>query len=242
MKKTLFLGAGIAALCTGMAAAQDLKFPVGEGAFNWDSYKAYDEATNLEGQTLTIFGPWRGEDQVLVESMLAYFEAASGVDVSYSSSEGYEQQLIIDAQAGSPPDVAVLPQPGLIGELAKGGFVQPLSAETNAWLTENYGAGASWARWAPMRARRDPGAVRLPLQGRREVAGLVQPRQLCRCGLRSAHHDGRADRAERADRRRWRHAVVHRPGVGRRDRLAGDRLGRGHHAALRSRPMSMTSG
>ncbi len=145
MKKTLFLGAGIAALCTGMAAAQDLKFPVGEGAFNWDSYKAYDEATNLEGQTLTIFGPWRGEDQVLVESMLAYFEAASGVDVSYSSSEGYEQQLIIDAQAGSPPDVAVLPQPGLIGELAKGGFVQPLSAETNAWLTENYGAGASWA-------------------------------------------------------------------------------------------------
>ena len=79
--------------------AQDLKFPVGEGAFNWDSYKAFDEATNLDGQTLTIFGPWRGEDQVLVESMLAYFEAASGVDVSYSSSEGYEQQIIIDAEA-----------------------------------------------------------------------------------------------------------------------------------------------
>lgn len=145
MKAKFLAGAAALALLSGTASAQDLKFPIGEGAFNWDSYKAFDEATNLDGQTLTIFGPWRGEDQVLVESMLAYFEAASGVDVSYSSSEGYEQQIIIDAEAGSPPDVAVLPQPGLIGDLAAKGFVVPLGAETQQWLTDNYGAGASWA-------------------------------------------------------------------------------------------------
>lgn len=145
MKKTLYIGAAVAALAAGAAQAQELKFPVGEGAFNWDSYKAYDEATNLDGQSITLFGPWRGEDQVLVESMLAYFTAASGVTVSYSSSEGYEQQIIIDAEAGSPPDVAVLPQPGLIADLAAKGFIQPLGAETAQWLTDNYGAGASWA-------------------------------------------------------------------------------------------------
>jgi alpha-glucoside transport system substrate-binding protein len=145
MKTKLIVSVATLALTAGGAFAQDLKFPVGEGAFNWDSYKAYDEATNLDGQSITIFGPWRGEDQVLVESMLAYFTAASGVAVSYSSSEGYEQQLIIDAEAGSPPDVAVLPQPGLIGDLAAKGFIQPLSAETNTWLSENYGAGPSWA-------------------------------------------------------------------------------------------------
>jgi len=145
MTARLLAGSALIALTAGGAFAQDLKFPVGEGAFNWDSYKAFDEATNLDGQTLTIFGPWRGEDQVLVESMLAYFEAASGVDVSYSSSEGYEQQIVIDAEAGSPPDVAVLPQPGLIGDLAAKGFVVPLGDETKTWLTDNYGAGASWA-------------------------------------------------------------------------------------------------
>ena len=145
MNTRLFAGVATLALVAGGAFAQDFKFPIGEGAFNWDSYKAFDEATNLDGQTLTIFGPWRGEDQVLVESMLAYFEAASGVDVSYSSSEGYEQQIIIDAEAGSPPDVAVLPQPGLIGDLAAKGFVVPLGDETNTWLNDNYGAGASWA-------------------------------------------------------------------------------------------------
>ena len=145
MKATLLASAAALAVLTGMAAAQDLKFPVGEGAFNWASYTAFDEAYNLDGQSLTLFGPWRGEDQVLVESMLAYFTAASGVAVSYSSSEGYEQQLIIDAEAGSPPDVAVLPQPGLIGDLAAKGFVVPLGEETSAWLAENYGAGPSWA-------------------------------------------------------------------------------------------------
>jgi len=145
MKTKLLVSAAALALSAGTALAQDLKFPVGEGAFNWDSFAGFDAANNLEGQSLTIFGPWRGEDQVLVESMLAYYTAATGVTVSYSSSEGYEQQLIIDAEAGSPPDVAVLPQPGLIGDLARRGFVTPLGDATASWLSENYGAGPSWA-------------------------------------------------------------------------------------------------
>ncbi|HMS95539.1 MAG TPA: ABC transporter substrate-binding protein [Tabrizicola sp.] len=144
MKARFLAGSAALALMAGAAAAQDLKFPVGEGAFNWDSYKAYDEATNLEGQTLKIFGPWRGEDQVLVESMLAYFTAASGVTVEYSSSENYEQQIVIDTEAGSPPDIAILPQPGLIADLVKKGFVTPLGEDTQKWLADNYAAGDSW--------------------------------------------------------------------------------------------------
>jgi len=144
MKSRLYVSAAALALVAGAASAQDFKFPIGEGGFNWDSYKAYDEATNLDGQTLTIFGPWRGEDQVLVENMLAYFSAASGVTVNYSSSENYEQQIVIDTQGGSPPDIAVLPQPGLIADLASKGLLTPLGAETEAWLKENYAAGESW--------------------------------------------------------------------------------------------------
>ncbi len=142
----LYVSAAVLALGAQGALAQDLKFPIGEGAFNWDSYKAFDEATNLEGQTLTIFGPWRGEDQVLVEVMLAYFTAASGVKVNYSSSENYEQQIVIDAQAGSPPDIAILPQPGLIADLVKRGFVTPLGEDTQKWLAENYAAGDDWVK------------------------------------------------------------------------------------------------
>jgi alpha-glucoside transport system substrate-binding protein len=144
MKVRFLASAAALALIAGGAQAQDLKFPVGEGAFNWQSLADFDAKYNLDGQTLTIFGPWRGEDQVLVESMLAYFTAATGVTVSYSSSENYEQQIVIDTQAGSPPDIAVLPQPGLIADLASKGLIAPLGAETETWLRDNYAAGESW--------------------------------------------------------------------------------------------------
>ncbi len=147
MKRTLYAGAAALALCAGAAVAQDLKFKPGEDArFNWKSYDDFAAAHDLNGQSITIFGPWRGEDQALVESMLAYFTAATGATVNYSSSENYEQQIVIDTQAGSPPDIAVLPQPGLIADLASKGLLTPLGDETTAWLKDNYAAGESWVK------------------------------------------------------------------------------------------------
>ncbi|SPH17994.1 hypothetical protein DEA8626_01524 [Defluviimonas aquaemixtae] len=145
MQRYLTTSAGALAVLCGGVSAQELIFPPNEDArFNWQSYEDFDAAYNLDGQSLTIFGPWRGEDQVLVESMLAYFTAVSGVAINYSSSENYEQQIVIDTQAGSPPDIAILPQPGLIADLASKGLLTPLGDETQAWLVENYAAGDSW--------------------------------------------------------------------------------------------------
>ncbi|WP_347310131.1 ABC transporter substrate-binding protein [Defluviimonas sp. SAOS-178_SWC] len=146
MTSTLHVGAAALALLAGGAAAQELKFEPGEDArFDWASFDSYANKYNLDGQSLSIFGPWRGEDQVLAESVLAYFSAATGITVIYSSSENYEQQIVIDTQAGSPPDIAILPQPGLIGDLAAKGLLAPLGDETEAWIRGNYAAGDSWA-------------------------------------------------------------------------------------------------
>ncbi len=131
------------ALCAGAAQAQ-MVFTPGEGGFNWDSLEAFGAEHDLSGQTLSIFGPWRGDDQALVETVLAYFEEATGANVSYASSETYEQQIVIDTEAGSPPNIAILPQPGLIQDLVSKGFVEPLGEETADWLRENYAAGESW--------------------------------------------------------------------------------------------------
>jgi len=146
MRFSLFGGAAALALLGGAASAQDLKFPPGEGDFNWASFDAFSESHDLSGQTLNVFGPWRGDDQALAESIWAYFAAATGAKVNYSSSEGYEQQIVIDTEAGSPPDIAILPQPGLIQNLVSKGFVEPLGEETAAWLKENYAAGDSWVK------------------------------------------------------------------------------------------------
>ncbi|MCA0994729.1 ABC transporter substrate-binding protein [Salipiger pacificus] len=141
--RTILGSVAALALCAGAAQAE-LVFTPGEGDFNWESLDSFGAEHDLSGQTLSIFGPWRGDDQALVETVLAYFEEATGATVSYASSETYEQQIVIDTEAGSPPNIAILPQPGLIADLVKKGFVEPLGDETAEWLRENYAAGDSW--------------------------------------------------------------------------------------------------
>ncbi|AKO96970.1 ABC transporter substrate-binding protein [Marinovum sp. SP66] len=145
MKFSLYASVAAFAMTASLAQAEaHLPFAKGEGDFNWESLDAFAAEHDLNGEEISIFGPWRGDDQGLVESIIDYFEEATGAEVSYASSESYEQQIVIDTEAGSPPNVAVLPQPGLIQDLVSKGFVEPLSDETQAWLKENYAAGESW--------------------------------------------------------------------------------------------------
>ncbi|AFO86780.1 ABC transporter substrate-binding protein [Phaeobacter inhibens] len=144
MKRSLLAAAGVLALSAGLAQAEGaLTFPVGEGEFNWESFEAL-KATDLSGEQVTVFGPWLGPDQELVEKVLAYFAEATGADVRYTGSDSFEQQIVVDAEAGSAPNVAVFPQPGLVSDMAARGFIAPLGSETADWVRENYAAGDSW--------------------------------------------------------------------------------------------------
>ncbi|MDH3263923.1 MAG: ABC transporter substrate-binding protein [Paracoccaceae bacterium] len=143
MNRRYLAGAAALALFTGTAQAQDLLFPPGEGDFNWESFEALKEH-QLNGEQVTVFGPWLGPDQELVESVLAYFAAATGADLRYTGSDSFEQQIVVDLEAGSPPNIAVFPQPGLACDMAARGFLAPLGEETGNWLRDNYAAGQSW--------------------------------------------------------------------------------------------------
>lgn len=144
MKKLLLAGVAAFALSAISAQAQDLMFPVGEGDFNWDSFEAYSADHDLSGEQVTVFGPWLGPDQEAIEAVLAYFAKATGADVRYTGSDSFEQQIVVDAEAGSAPNVSVFPQPGLAADLAKRGFLTPLGDDAASWMAENYAAGDSW--------------------------------------------------------------------------------------------------
>ncbi|QQA44849.1 ABC transporter substrate-binding protein [Pelagovum pacificum] len=144
MKKTLYSGAAILALAAGSAQAQELIFPVGEGDFAWDSYNAFADEYDLSGQTLTISGPWIGDDRDLVDTVFAYFEEATGATVEYAGSDAFESEIRRASQTGGLPNMAVIPQPGLLADLAAAGDVAPLTDEDAAWIEENYAAGQSW--------------------------------------------------------------------------------------------------
>lgn len=116
MKHALFTGVAALALTSSMATAEQL----------------------------TVFGPWLGPDQENVEAVLSAFAEASGHDVRYVGSDSFEQQIMVDAEAGSAPNVSVFPQPGLAAGMAARGFLTPLADGTADWVRENYAAGQSW--------------------------------------------------------------------------------------------------
>ena len=122
MKHLLLAGAAAMALTSGAAYA----------------------GSHMSGEQITVFGPWLGPDQENAEAVLAAFAEKTGADVRYVGSDSFEQQILVDAEAGSAANVSVFPQPGLAADMASRGFLTPLADGTDDWVRENYAAGDSW--------------------------------------------------------------------------------------------------
>ena len=148
MKHGLYAGAAALALMAGSVQAEgEMIHAVGEGSFDWDGFQAFAEANDLSGESLTIFGPWLAGEGKSFENLVAYFDEATGANSSYVGSDSLEQQILIDAAAGSAPNLTVFPQPGLAANLAKQGYLTPLAEGTADWIRENFAAGQSWTLW-----------------------------------------------------------------------------------------------
>ncbi len=99
---------------------------------------------DLTGQTVTIAGPWLTADEASFDKVIAAFEKATGAKVEYSGSDSFEQQIVIDIKAGSPPNIAAFPQPGLAANMAAIDGLVPLGNDAAQWVRDNYAAGQSW--------------------------------------------------------------------------------------------------
>ena len=137
----------VAAVLFGTSAFAEahLPFAPGDAGINFDSYDEWAaNAPDLSGQQITIFGPWLQPEDERFRAMLAYFNEATGAEAVYTGSDSFEQQIVIDAEAGSAPNIAVFPQPGLAATMASQGLLSPLPEGTGDWIAENYAAGESW--------------------------------------------------------------------------------------------------
>ncbi|MEM6824987.1 MAG: ABC transporter substrate-binding protein [Pseudomonadota bacterium] len=145
MKTVLPGSAALIVVSASLAAADGhLMVAPGEGAFDWASYEAFAEAHDYSGEALTIFGPWLAGEGEAFQDLVNFFNEATGADGTYTGSDSLEQQIVIDAEAGSAPNLAVFPQPGLAANMAARGFLTPLAEGTEDWIVENFAAGESW--------------------------------------------------------------------------------------------------
>lgn len=96
---------------------------------------------DLAGKTVTVSGAFVDVEADRLAEALKPFEDATGVTVKYSGDKSFEQQLNVQVQAGNPPDVALLPQPGGMKNYAAQGKLFPLPADIVASIDANYGPG-----------------------------------------------------------------------------------------------------
>lgn len=80
------------------------------------------------GKVVTIFSSIRDVEADRLEAAWAPFEEATGIDVQHEGSATFEDDIKVRVEGGTAPDLAFIPQPGLLATLVGSGKVVPLSS------------------------------------------------------------------------------------------------------------------
>jgi len=97
------------------------------------------EWPDLSGEEIEVTGVWTGNAQTNFEDVLGRFSELTGAEITYSPvGENMATVLGTQIEGGNPPDIAMLPQPGLLRELAIDGDLVPIEDEVGKLVDENY--------------------------------------------------------------------------------------------------------
>jgi alpha-glucoside transport system substrate-binding protein len=146
---------GIAAAMTLVVAATtslvllDARTPAGaveRGVLTSDCATTFrgSEATAVDDKPhLVVAATWAGEEQKRFEQVLGRFAAKTGINVSLAThgpdaDRDLGETLRGLEKEGCAPDVALLPQPGLLTDLARGGLLTPLDDSTKREVSRHY--------------------------------------------------------------------------------------------------------
>jgi alpha-glucoside transport system substrate-binding protein len=109
---------------------------------------AFEAYGDLSGTSISVYSPITDpQDAPLIESF-TQFENCTGADVVYEGSREFEAQLQVRIQGGNAPDIAFIPQPGLLQTLVRDtGAVQaspaPVASNVEQYYPETYRSAAS---------------------------------------------------------------------------------------------------
>lgn len=90
------------------------------------------------GEQVTILGPERGVEAEGFVSAFAPLEERTGIEIVYTGTADATTELNLAIEAGSPPDITMIPQPGRILAFAAEGEISPLSDEAVANLAAEF--------------------------------------------------------------------------------------------------------
>ena len=117
------LGLSLALAACGGGSSSNTPAADGGGASASAECADYTQYGDLKGKTVSIYtGIVTPEDTPHIESYKP-FEKCTGATITYEADKSFEAQILVRAKAGNPPDLAIVPQPGLLKQLVATGKV-----------------------------------------------------------------------------------------------------------------------
>jgi len=94
---------------------------------------------DLTGKTVEVAATWSGTEQENFQAVLDEFAKLTKATVKYTSG-GNDLPVLLNSRlaGGAPPDVAFIPQPGVVAEFAKRGALKPLTGDAAAAVSANF--------------------------------------------------------------------------------------------------------
>lgn len=95
---------------------------------------------SLEGQTVKISGGITGSEADLLNKSFEQFTKDTGIKVEYTGDKSFEGNIVTKVSGGSAPDIAIVPQPGLLKTLIGTGEVKKASDAVSKNVDDNWSA------------------------------------------------------------------------------------------------------
>ena len=89
-------------------------------------------------QTVRISGGITGGEADALQATFDKFTEDTGIKVIYTGDKGFEGNIVTKVTGGSAPDIAIVPQPGLLKTLVDTGEVKEAGEETEANVDKNW--------------------------------------------------------------------------------------------------------
>jgi alpha-glucoside transport system substrate-binding protein len=96
------------------------------------------DSGSTEGQTVKISGGITGTEADALNKSFDAFTKDTGIKVEYTGDKSFEGNIVTKVTGGSAPDIAIVPQPGLLKTLVDTGEVKEAGEETEANVDKNW--------------------------------------------------------------------------------------------------------
>ncbi len=110
----------------------------GEVAEGCEDYAQFIEMGDLDGTSVEVYTTITGDEAAAQEASYEKYEECTGSDIVYEASDEFEAQIAVRIQSGAEPDIAYIPQPGLLQRLVQDfpDAIVPASDEVAAMVDE----------------------------------------------------------------------------------------------------------